>query len=177
MVWLRRPSRRSGASVPASMHRQTPVQRDRASSLPGYHPAMLIARIAVLAVVWVVSGCSAASSSRNDTGSLTPSGVQPTHIPDTASPGSSRTIALPDSVTDPVAAEIARLASVPLDQVTVISAEAIAFPDGGLGCPLPGMQYPQVQVDGFKIVAQAGGVTYDFRGTGSTLRRCENPNP
>jgi hypothetical protein len=56
--------------------------------------------------------------------------------------------------------------------VTVISAEAVTFPDGSLGCPEPGMAYTQALVDGYKIVAEAGGKTYDFRGTGSTFRLC-----
>ena len=73
---------------------------------------------------------------------------------------------------EPVVAEVAKLAGVPADQVTVISAEAVTFPDGSLGCPQPGMAYTQALVDGYKIVAEAGGKTYDFRGTGSTFRLC-----
>ncbi len=66
----------------------------------------------------------------------------------------------------------ARLAGVPVEQVVVVSAEAVTFPDGSLGCPQPGMVYTQALVDGYKIVAEAGGKTYDFRGTGSTFRLC-----
>ena len=67
---------------------------------------------------------------------------------------------------EPVVAEVAKLAGVPADQVTVISAEEVTFPDGSLGCPQPGMAYTQALVDGYKIVAEAGGKTYDFRGPG-----------
>ena len=84
-------------------------------------------------------------------------------------------IALPQSVIDPVVAEVAKLAGVPADQVTVISAEEVTFSDGSLGCPQPGMVYTQALVDGYKIVAEAGGKTYDFRGSGSTFRQCTNP--
>ena len=59
--------------------------------------------------------------------------------------------------------------------MTVISAEAVTFPDGSLGCPQPGMVYTQALVDGYKIVAEAGGKTYDYRGTGSTFRLCSRP--
>ena len=59
--------------------------------------------------------------------------------------------------------------------MTLVSAEAVTFPDGGLGCPEPGMAYTQVMTDGYKVVATAGGKTYDYRGTGSTFRRCTNP--
>jgi hypothetical protein len=78
-------------------------------------------------------------------------------------------------VIDPVVADVAQRAGVPVDQVTVISAEEKTFPDGSLGCPVPGMAYTQAIVDGYRIVAEAGGTTYDYRGTGSTFRLCENP--
>jgi len=122
---------------------------------------MRIASLTLLAVVWIVGGCSAASSS-----------VQPSQSPGEQPSGS---IALPQSVIDPVVAEVAKLARVPADQVTVISAEQVTFPDGSLGCPQPGMVYTQALVDGYKIVAEAGGKTYDFRGSGSTFSQCTNP--
>ena len=122
---------------------------------------MRILSLTLLAAAWVVGGCSAASSS-----------VQPSQVPGGSPSGN---IALPTSVIEPVVADVAKLAGVPADQVTVISAEAVTFPDGSLGCPQPGMAYTQALVDGYKIVAEAGGKTYDFRGTGSTFRQCTNP--
>ena len=121
---------------------------------------MRILSLTLLAAAWVVGGCSAASSSSDPADRQVPGG----------SP--SGNIALPTSVIEPVVAEVAKLAGVPADQVTVISAEAVTFPDGSLGCPQPGMVYTQALVDGYKIVAEAGGKTYDFRGTGSTFRLC-----
>ena len=119
---------------------------------------MRILSLTLLAAAWVVGGCSAASSS-----------VQPSQAPGGSPSGN---FALPTSVIEPVVADVAKLAGVPADQVTVISAEAVTFPDGSLGCPQPGMAYTQALVDGFKIVAEAGGKTYDYRGTGSTFRLC-----
>ena len=123
---------------------------------------MLAIRITLIAALWVVGGCSTSSG-----GSLTPASDQPTQ--ESASPGPND---LPASVVDPVVAEVARLAAVPTDQVVVVSAEAVTFPDGSLGCPQPGMVYTQAMVDGYKIVAEAGSKTYDFRGTGSSFRLC-----
>jgi len=122
---------------------------------------MRILSLTLLAAAWVVGGCSAASSS-----------VQPSQVPGGSPSGN---IALPTSVIEPVVADVAKLAGVPADQVTVISAEAVTFPDGSLGCPQPGVAYTQALVDGYKIIAEAGGKTYDFRGTGSSFRRCTNP--
>jgi hypothetical protein len=131
---------------------------------------MLVVRISLLAAIWVISGCSAAASS-DGPGSLTPSSLQPSQS--AANPSGS--IDLPASIVDPVVAEVARLAGVPTDQVTVVSAEEVTFSDGSLGCPVPGMAYTQALVDGYKIVAEAGGKTYDFRGSGSAFRQCTNP--
>ena len=125
---------------------------------------MLAIRITLIAALWVVGGCSAAASSN---GPLTPASNQPTQ--ESAGPGA---VDLPASVVDPVVADIARQAGVPASEVVVVSAEAVTFPDGSLGCPQPGMVYTQALVDGYKIVAEAGGKTYDYRGSGSTFRLC-----
>jgi hypothetical protein len=122
----------------------------------------------VAATIWLAAGCSQAGGSG---GSLRPASDQPSVVP-AANPGPSGTIDLPTSVIDPVVAEIAADAGVPVEQVHVISAESVTFPDGSLGCPQPGMVYPQVLVDGYKVVAEAGGTTYDYRGSGGTFRRC-----
>lgn len=164
-----------------------------ASSLPihgsprartlGYDGHLTIVRIALFATLWLAAGCTAASSgspgkspdaaapSTDVAGSLEPASLQPSLEP-TASRGP---IDLPASVVDPVVADIARLAAVPPDQVAVQSAEFVTFPDAGLGCPVPGMVYTQVQVDGYKIVAVAAGTTYDYRGTGQGKFRLCTP--
>jgi hypothetical protein len=128
---------------------------------------MRILSLTLLVAAWVVGGCSAASSSGGPS-------AEPTKDFGSAPPGAGAGD-LPASVVDPVIAEVAKLAGVPVDQVTVISAEEVTFSDGSLGCPQPGMGYTQALVDGYKIVAEAGGKTYDFRGSGSTFRQCTNP--
>lgn len=136
------------------------------------------------ATLWLVVGCTAASSgspgkspdARPPTdfaGSLEPASLG-SSSESTAGPGS---VDLPASVIDPVVADIARVAAVPVDQVTVQFSAFLTFPDAGLGCPVPGMVYTQVQVDGYKIVAVVVGTTYDYRGTSpGNFRRCTPPN-
>ena len=43
---------------------------------------------------------------------------------------------------------------------------ARTWSDAGLGCPVAGMNYIQVPVDGYQVVVEAGTVRYDYRGTG-----------
>lgn len=61
--------------------------------------------------------------------------------------------------------------------ITVISAEAVVWPDGSLGCPEPGMIYTQAQVDGLLIRLSADGIEYRYHSGGriTTPFLCENP--
>jgi hypothetical protein len=68
-----------------------------------------------------------------------------------------------------------RLALSP-DQITLVSAEAVVWPDAGLGCPQPGMAYIQIMQDGMKIILSAGGQEYHYHsGEGRPPFLCENP--
>lgn len=56
----------------------------------------------------------------------------------------------------------------------LVSAEAITWNNGALGCPKPGMSYTQATVDGMRVVVTADGTTYDYRfGRGDTPVLCE----
>ena len=137
-----------------------------------YHRPDMLVRIALLAAAVVVAGCSSAAAPSAAAPSPTPAGAAFSVAPVGDASMSPGTIDLPASVIDPVVADIAKTAGVPVDQVEVISAQSVTFPDGSLGCPQPGLAYTQVVVDGYQIVARAGGTVYDYRGTGSTFKRC-----
>ena len=143
---------------------------------PRYHATMTGLRIALLAAVWMVGGCSAAGSGGGKD-PLRPSSRDPPPIPDETAAASSSpgAIDLPASVIEPVVAEISRISGVPVADVAIVSAEAVTFSDGSLGCPVPGMAYTQMVTDGYRIVANAGGGTYDYRGPGNSFSRCLNP--
>lgn len=79
---------------------------------------------------------------------------------------------LPDSITDPIVADAATRMEVAATDVIVVSAVAVTWPDRGLGCPLPGVNYPQVPVDGYQVVVDAGGQRLDYRGSGEDFRLC-----
>lgn len=144
-------------------------------------PGMKLILWLVPTVAVLTLACSAESGS-GGSGTDSPSPGRSSGGLSLGSPQVSRTTAtapaqgaidLPSSIVDPVVDEIARVAGVATSDVVVLSGEAVTFPNGGLGCPEPGMAYTQVQVDGYKIVAVASGTTYDYRGTGvGTFRRC-----
>ena len=79
-----------------------------------------------------------------------------------------------DRVLDAAAAESGQ------DRATlvIVSAEAVTWNDGALGCPKPGVMYTQALVDGFRVVVASGDRHLDYRmsQTGDP-RLCEHPGP
>lgn len=76
----------------------------------------------------------------------------------------------------PVRAAIAAYAAsldLPIDAVTLLSAEPVTWPDGSLGCPEPGMQYIQVLTEGFRVRLEAQGQRAEFHtDRGSQVLHC-----
>jgi hypothetical protein len=48
--------------------------------------------------------------------------------------------------------DLARRLGAPPEDIEVLSAEEVTWPDGSLGCPEPGMSYTQALVNGAKVV-------------------------
>lgn len=106
----------------------------------------------------------------------------PTNIPPTATraslPGPSDIAAptpapsaLPDLLTsDPVAAELVRLAqrrlsdtlNVPVSALRLVEVKPYRWADTSLGCPAPGQSYARAEIDGYRIVLAAGEQEYLF---------------
>lgn len=63
--------------------------------------------------------------------------------------------------------DLASRLDVPIDQIHLVTFESVIWPDGGLGCPRPGMVYAQVQVEGFLIRLAAGNRVYAYHGGGA----------
>ena len=64
-------------------------------------------------------------------------------------------------------ADLAARLGVDAASITVVTAEAVTWPDGSLGCPQPGMSYTQVMVDGARIVLAVGGEEYAYHSGGN----------
>jgi hypothetical protein len=73
-------------------------------------------------------------------------------------------------ISDPSAAAMAELArselatrlGVPTADIAVLSAEAVEWSDGSLGCPQPGSMYPQVITPGYRVTLRHSGQTYSY---------------
>ena len=92
------------------------------------------------------------------------------------------TIEAPDGVPDvawrAIVDHISARIGEPVSDLTVVSAEAITWNDGSLGCPQPGQMYTQSLIDGFKVVVDVQGERYDYRvGRGTDVRLCGRNGP
>lgn len=93
-----------------------------------------------------------------------------------ADAGSPASAVLPVAILDALRADLARRAGVPPATIRVVSARAMAWNDSSLGCPQPGHGYLQAIVDGYHVLLEAGGRTYDYRtGSHGTFVLCEHP--
>lgn len=64
----------------------------------------------------------------------------------------------------PAIADLSARLGVPADQITVVEATEVMWPDASLGCPAPDMMYAQVVTEGIQVVLEADGQTYDYHG-------------
>lgn len=70
--------------------------------------------------------------------------------------------------------DLATRLSIAVDEIDLIEAKAVVWPDSSLGCPQPGMQYLQVPEDGAFVILQARGLNYEYHTGGSRgLFLCE----
>lgn len=58
---------------------------------------------------------------------------------------------------------------------TLVSATAVTWNSGALGCPQPGMSYTQATVDGMQVIVDVDGTPYDYRfGNGNSPMLCQS---
>lgn len=99
----------------------------------------------------------------------TPGSPEPTAHPGAASGGDvARPPEIPEDAWAAVLADLEARTGGRAEAVTVVTAEAVTWNDGSLGCPEPGKAYTQALVDGYHVVLDAGGEEFDYRVGGST---------
>jgi hypothetical protein len=64
------------------------------------------------------------------------------------------------------------------DEIEVVSAESVEWPDGAIGCPEDGEMYTQAIVPGYRVVLDVGGEELHYHGAaGEPPFHCEDPQP
>ena len=104
----------------------------------------------VAALATVLAACASGSDLPAAETTTTTAAATPTTENDTTTMPISEQEELP--IVTPAQADLARRLGVEPDDLEVISAEEVTWPDGSLGCPEPGMSYTQALVEGSKVV-------------------------
>ena len=86
-------------------------------------------------------------------------------------PGSAVTRVSLEDVVGAARADAARRTGVAAESLVLLSAEAVTWSDGSLGCPQPGVMYTQALVPGYRVRLRgpAGEMDYHASARGSLL--------
>jgi hypothetical protein len=164
--------------------------------MPSMHVAFTARRrlvVLVFAAGVVAAGCSAVATpivgpSSPGAGGASPvssgPGGRPSDLPRlTPPPGTLPVMSPPTTgeapapIVDAARTDLAgRIGETAAAAATVVRSEAVSWPDGSLGCRVPGLLYPQVVTPGYRIVFTTDGTRYDYRATqAGAVRLCEHP--
>ena len=70
------------------------------------------------------------------------------------------------SLIEKAKADLAKRLAISVDQIVLLEATSVVWPDASLGCPQPGMAYIQVPEDGLLIRLQVGDQIYPYHSGG-----------
>ena len=74
--------------------------------------------------------------------------------------------------------DLAQRLAVSANDVALLEATSVVWPDGSLGCPQEGMEYAQALVPGYLIRLKSGEQEFEYHASrGTTVIFCENPMP
>jgi hypothetical protein len=79
------------------------------------------------------------------------------------------------NLVDQAKADLAERLSIHIDEINLVEARRVTWPDGSLGCPQPGRQYPQVLTAGYLVLLEANGIQFEYHGSENTIFYCNNP--
>jgi hypothetical protein len=99
----------------------------------------------------------------NDRKEAVEGGEGPSRLPTPTEETSPLQAKIPQGILEPILDKAAELAKVGREQLVMVRAEPVVWNDGSLGCPEPGMMYTQALVNGYWVIIDAAGQTYDFR--------------
>jgi hypothetical protein len=100
------------------------------------------------------------------------------HAPLTTDSDATPPAGIPEAIVSAVREDLAQRSGAAPGSIHLVSARAMRWNDGSMGCPQPGQSYMQVIVDGFQVILEAQGHSYDYRTNGrGGFVLCENPSP
>lgn len=131
---------------------------------------ILLRVVAVSTVTFLIVGCvgTGSSSSEGPDASAPPAGDGS----GSAAPSGD----IPAAMLEQVIADAASGTGVDPSAVEVISAEAVTWPDGSLGCPQPDQMYTQALVPGYRVILDVDGEEMSFHASDDgVFTHCADP--
>ena len=143
-------------------------------------------------IAFLLPGCSQIiTSDTQNMGTSLPSVI--TQLAETQSVPSQPTEGDPTQMTQPVPIvsdpglqgliekakeDLAQRLAVQVNEITLVEATSVVWPDSSLGCPQDGMVYAQVLTPGYLIRLQADQQEFEYHASrGTYIIYCENPTP
>ena len=84
----------------------------------------------------------------------------------------------PQVLIERVKADLAQRLSVPASQIKAMEAKEVSWPDASIGCPQPGIVYPQTPTPGYLVVLEYAGKKFEYHAsTRGAILYCKNPTP
>jgi hypothetical protein len=130
----------------------------------------------------LTSGCQTAGIDTvvpsEETPSQTDESAPPSEGDSTMTPTPPTTGAGLESLIETAKADLAQRLSISVDDIVVLEATSVTWPDASLGCPQEGMAYAQVLTPGYLIRLQVQEQEFEYHASkGTTVVYCENPMP
>jgi len=136
------------------------------------HSSAPLLPLAVLALALAACAGGAGNAASQDDPRPTRSAPALETVPPTEDPVTGE---VPAELLADIVADAAQRTGVDRDAVEVISAEAVTWNDGSLGCPEPGMSYTMALVEGYHLILRAADEDLDYRASArGGFRLCEN---
>jgi len=138
--------------------------------------------VCVAIIMGTMNGCTSGTSRADGEPSPTPPRAVKPVVPPTkiegrdAAPAPAVTGEVPQDRIIQAQADLGKRLGVAVAAIKVVSAEAVDWPNGGLGCAEPGRMYTMAIVPGYRVELEAAGRTYSYHGSRTgALQLCERP--
>lgn len=97
--------------------------------------------------------------------------------PAAATPGAGGTPVNENPAVQAAIADLAKQRGADPARISVVTVEAVEWPDAGLGCPQPGRAYAQVITPGYRVTLGLDGQSFRYHTnrSGSALILCQRP--
>jgi hypothetical protein len=137
--------------------------------------------IVAAALSLLLAACAAGTGDPDETGaSPTDNGRPDLETPDVTMPGGDGGLNgdITQEMINSLLEQAADETGIPIGEISVVTAEAVTWSDGSLGCPEPGMGYTQALVPGYRVVLDVDGEEIHYHaGSDGQFFACENPQP